>query len=143
MHQCLKKHTKLAGCSIVTMTTAVELLGLCLYLSYYDHYLSQGTASVTVRNSTLLNGQQLDAGSQNSEEDQEKQQPDDFEEDRWADGAAELGEQRKLDPGAVIGVSITFISVLGKWKKHSGNESSRVSLQTELASLLCSFNFFL
>lgn len=119
MHQCLKNHTRLAGCSIVSLTTAVELLGLCFYLAYYQHYLSQRSDLEEERGGpnglTMTpedpggggddggggDGRRRSAGSSSPSSSSSTASPREW-------------EQRKLDPGAVIGVTITFISVLGK-----------------------------
>ncbi|XP_059096236.1 uncharacterized protein LOC131890820 isoform X1 [Tigriopus californicus] len=37
--QCFRKHSKLAGCSIVTVTTLTEITGLGFYLKYYMDFL--------------------------------------------------------------------------------------------------------
>ncbi len=40
MQQCLRQHLRLAGFSVVGITTSAELVGLCCYITYYAHYLS-------------------------------------------------------------------------------------------------------
>lgn len=42
--RCFRKHVKVAGCSIATLTTASEVCGLCYYLFYYVDYIRTETA---------------------------------------------------------------------------------------------------